>query len=246
MNSDFVRIAIIGAVALALYYLVTTNLAIKNQGELNQDVELPEGYQQQPSTVTTTTLPTYQPSPPGQPAPRVEVRAPVAMANNFTQPVVVNQDLQPQIVAPGQDIVKASQLNIVQQNKNVLPYPQISNNYGPQQATVVGQFGIKTGAQPSLDCFPKDTVTPQELMPREDPNNTWSQVNPSVGGHLSDRNFLESGYLFGIDTQSSSLKNANLGLRSDPIIPQIAVGPWSQSTYGPDTNRRQFELGGDY
>jgi hypothetical protein len=237
MNSDFVRIAIIGAVALALYYLVTTNLAIKNQGELNQDVELPEGYQQQ---TAPRTLPTYQPGPPASP---VGVNRAQVMSNNFAQP---GSEVPVQVVQPGQDLAKASQLNIVQQNKNVLPYPQISNNYGPQQATVVGQFGIKTGAQPSLDCFPKDTVTPQELMPREDPNNTWSQVNPSVGGHLSDRNFLESGYLFGIDTVSSSLRNANLGLRSDPVIPQIAVGPWSQSTISPDTNKRMFEIGSDY
>jgi hypothetical protein len=141
---------------------------------------------------------------------------------------------------------RGSQMNPIKQNTNVLPYPQISNNYAPQQANISGQFGIDTGAQPKLDCFPKDTITPQELMPRDDANNTWSASNPPVNGHLADKNFLESGHHYGIDTVSNTLKNANMQLRSDPIIPQIQVGPWMQSTYGPDTNHRQLEIGGDY
>ena len=43
----------------------------------------------------------------------------------------------------------------------------------PQQANLNGQMGINTGTQPKLDCFPKDTITPQELMPREDATNVW-------------------------------------------------------------------------
>ena len=141
---------------------------------------------------------------------------------------------------------KAAQMNTIKQNTNVLPYPQISNNYAPQQANVNGQFGIETGTQPKLDCFPKDTITPQELMPRDDSYNTWQISSPPVNGHLADRNFLESGHHFGIDTVSNTLRNANLQLRSDPLIPQRQVGQWSQSTYGPDTNHRQLEIGGDY
>lgn len=141
---------------------------------------------------------------------------------------------------------RGAQMNPIKQNTDVLPYPQISNNYAPQQANIKDQFGIDTGIQPKLDCFPKDTITPQELMPREDSYNTWQASNPPVNGHLADRNFLESGHHFGIDTTSNTLKNPNLQLRSDPIIPQIQVGPWMQSTYGPDTNHRQLEIGGDY
>jgi hypothetical protein len=150
-----------------------------------------------------------------------------------------------QIIQPGEAPASANQLNLVKQNTNVLPYPQYSNNYGPQ-ASVNNQFQNKTGQQPALDCFPKDTVTPQELMPREDPYNTWSQVNPTTQGHLADRNFLESGHHFGINTQGSSLRNANLQIRSDPPIPQVPVGPWLQSTIESDTNRRALEIGGDY
>ena len=243
MSADLVRIVIIGTVALALYYVVTspnilaTNGLIQNSGNVSVG---PEGYAQQQ-------MPRYNPQSngatdqPSQGQPQID--------NDLTELDEKSSQQKPDVFVPGkagQQPQRGSQQNSVKQNTNVLPYPQISNNYSPQQANLNGQFQIKTGTQPSLDCFPKDTVTPQELMPREDPYNTWSQVNPTTNGHLADRNFLESGHHFGIDTVSSSLRNANKQLRSDPAIPQVAVGPWSQSTIQPDTNRRMFEVGGDY
>jgi hypothetical protein len=237
MNPDLVRILIIGAVALALYYVVSSHNVLENQGEVSVSTDIPEGYQQ-------PQMPQYTPATddPSAGQPQVD-NALNALSNlsQFAKPDSYAYDFQ-----PGKEPPRANQLNVVKQNTNVLPYPQVSNNYAPQQANLNGQFQIKTGTQPSLDCFPKDTVTPAELMPREDPYNTWSQVNPPTNGHLADRNFLESGHHFGIDTVSNSLRNANKQLRSDPVIPQIPVGPWMQSTYSPDTNRRQFEIGGDY
>jgi hypothetical protein len=141
---------------------------------------------------------------------------------------------------------KNDKTNIIKHNTQVLPYPQISNKFDSIHANIENQFNIDTGKQPKIDCFPKDTITPQELMPTDDPHNTWQLSSPSVNGSLSDRNFLESGYHFGIDTVSNTLKNPNLQLRSDPVIPQMQVGPWMQSTIGPDTNHKQFEIGGDY
>jgi len=239
MNADLIRIAVIGAVALALYYVVSQNLAISNEGEVNvspEEASVPESFQQP--------LPKYNPPAGDDPArgqPQID---------NSLSPPRPGETRRPETYAydfvPGRDPPRAAQLNVVKQNTNVLPYPQVSNNYGPSNGNVSGQFNIKTGSQPTLDCFPKDTVTPQELMPREDPYNTWSQVNPTVSGHLADRNFLESAWSYGVNTQGSSLRNANLQLRSDPVISQIQVGPWSQSTISPDTNRRQLEIGGDY
>lgn len=141
---------------------------------------------------------------------------------------------------------RGAQMNPIKRNTDVLPYPQISNNYAPIGADINGQYGIDTGAQPKLDCFPQDVLKPSELMPQNDPNNAWQESSPNVNGHLADRNFLESGHHYGIDTVSNTLKNANHQLRTDPIIPQVQVSPWMQSTTGPDTNRRQFEIGGDY
>lgn len=158
-------------------------------------------------------------------------------------------------------ISECPDMNIVKHNKSVLPLPQYSNNYTPLngqggRAEGQGHSGIqvnpqeidklKASCQPHLSCYPKDTVTAGELLPRDDPYNMWSQVNPDTPGHLADKNFLESGHHFGINTVGTSLRNANQQLRSDPPIPQIAIGPWHQSTIDPDTNRRAFELGSDY
>jgi len=117
-------------------------------------------------------------------------------------------------------------------NTNVLPNPQMSNNYSPQ-----GNFS-------QLDCFPKDQLVAQDLLPRENAYNIWSESNPPTQGHLSNKNYIESGHHYGLNTQGSTLKNPNLQLRSDPHIPMRSVGPWSQSTYEADTNRRPFEIGG--
>ena len=105
---------------------------------------------------------------------------------------------------------------------------------------------FKTICKPHLSCYPKDTVTSSELLPREDPYSKWARVNPDNPGHLADKNFLESGHHFGLNTVGNTLRNANRQVRSDPPIAQIAVGPWNQSTIDPDTNRRAFEIGSDY
>lgn len=126
--------------------------------------------------------------------------------------------------------------DVYQNNPNVLPRPQISNNSAPQ-----GSFepnGANNFAQ--LDCFPKDQVQPGELLP---PEGGFAESNPATQGQLINRNLFESGHHAGLNTQSSTMKNANLQLRSDPLIPRRDVGPWHQSTFEADTNRRPFEIG---
>ena len=54
---------------------------------------------------------------------------------------------------------------------------------------------------------------------------------------------LKSGHHIGVNTVSSSLRNANQTLRSDPPIPVQNVGPFLNSTIGPDKWRVPFELG---
>lgn len=234
MNSDLLRIAVIGVVALALYYVVSKNSLIANEGEINVT---PESFLQSEEAMMNRAV--DDPSR-GQPQIDVSVKHPASVAMN-KKPETYAYDF-----VAGREPPQAQQLNAVKQNTNVLPYPQVSNNYGGMNGNVAGQFPTKTGNQPTLDCFPKDTVTPQQLMPKEDALNTWSQVNPTTNGHLADRNFLESAQSFGINTVSGSLRNANLQLRSDPIIAQVNIGPFMQTTIAPDTNRRQFDIGGDY
>ena len=105
-----------------------------------------------------------------------------------------------------------------------------------------GPVGLNGNQLPN-DCYPKDQLTPGELLP-QDPNSKWAQVNPAGQGGLEDQNFLNAGYHVGTNTVGQTLRNANYQLRSEPANPQVKVSPWAQSTIEPDTNRRPMEIGG--
>lgn len=126
-------------------------------------------------------------------------------------------------------------------NNNILPYPQVSSNYAPQVA--VNQQFSNTINSVSGCVGGRDVLNSTDLLPREDGFNVWQATNPQSQGALTDQNFLEAGHHFGINTVGQSLKNPNLQLRSDPIIPKRDIGPFLQSTFEPDTNRRFFEIG---
>ena len=76
-------------------------------------------------------------------------------------------------------------------------------------------------------CSKQNIQNPSELLPKE----------------LENINLLKAGYHIGIDTISSSLRNANLQIRSEPPNPQLYVGPWNMSTISPDFMRVPLELG---
>ena len=100
-----------------------------------------------------------------------------------------------------------------------------------------------SGNEKPGDCFPKDQLTPDELLPG-DVNSKWAQVNPAGQGELGDQNFLNAGFHVGVNTVGQTLRNANLQLRSEPPNPQVKVSPWLQSTIEPDSNRKPMEIGG--
>ena len=55
--------------------------------------------------------------------------------------------------------------------------------------------------------------------------------------------YFKRGYLYGINTVGSSLRNANLQVRSEPPNPQVQVSPWLNTTIEPDLMRTPLELG---
>jgi len=87
-------------------------------------------------------------------------------------------------------------------------------------------------------------ANPSDLLPK-DQNSQWSALNPvSMNqGNVAMPDLLQAGYHIGLDTIGQSLRNANLQLRSDPIIPKQDIGPWSQSTIEPDLGRVPLEIG---
>lgn len=83
---------------------------------------------------------------------------------------------------------------------------------------------------------------PSELLPM-DSNSDFGANNPVGQGLGANLNILNAGFHHGIDTVGSTLRNANLQLRSEPANPRAAVSPWLQSTIEPDLNRRPLEIG---
>jgi hypothetical protein len=85
-------------------------------------------------------------------------------------------------------------------------------------------------------------ANPSDLLP-SDKNSKWASLNPVNQGNVNTPDLLQAGYHIGLDTIGQTLKNPNLQLRSDPIIPKKEIGPWNQSTYEPDLMRVPLEVG---
>jgi len=97
-------------------------------------------------------------------------------------------------------------------------------------------------AEAPAGCYPRDQLTPVELLPA-DQNTIYAQQNPMGVGSLKGKNFLSAGALIGVNTVGQSLRNANLQLRSEPPNPQVPVSIFLQSTIGPDISHRPLEVG---
>lgn len=101
------------------------------------------------------------------------------------------------------------------------------------------EFG---SAEAPAGCYPRDQLTPSELLPK-DMGSIWAEQNPMGPGSLKGKNFLSAGALIGVNTVGQSLRNANLQVRSEPPNPQVAVSIFNQSTISPDISHRPLEIG---
>lgn len=87
----------------------------------------------------------------------------------------------------------------------------------------------------------KPASNPSDLLP-SDSNSAWSSMNP--GSDLKNISLLNPTQLVGINTQGSSLRNANLQLRSEPANPRSNTNcPWNISTIEEDKFRKPLEIG---
>lgn len=78
-----------------------------------------------------------------------------------------------------------------------------------------------------------------DLLPKPVSNdNGFGEFAPKS---LLGQNFLDAKKYIGVDTQGSSLRNANYDLRASPAIPRRDIGPWSQSTIDSDLYRKPLE-----
>ena len=103
--------------------------------------------------------------------------------------------------------------------------------------------GIQTST-PGLpsSCNAQSGLQASQLLPK-DSNSQFQQLSPQGGGPLQNVSLLQAGYHNGINTVGSSLRNANLQIRSEPPNPTNKVSPWLNSTIEPDLMRTPLELG---
>jgi hypothetical protein len=130
-------------------------------------------------------------------------------------------------------------------NTNVLPSTADTLQNGTSNDLMPAP--VMPGTQTSMpglptSCSKPNIQNPAELLPK-DANSQWASLNPNGKGFLSNINLLNAGFNIGIDTIGSSLRNANLQIRSEPVNPQLNVGPWNQSTITPDFMRPPLEIG---
>jgi hypothetical protein len=126
-----------------------------------------------------------------------------------------------------------------------LSYSFINNNNTPTNTlqTDLEQPPIAMNVQSrEIPQTNSGNFNPSELLPMDN-NRDFGANNPVGQGLGANLNMLNAGFHHGIDTVGSTLRNANLQLRSEPANPRAAVSPWLQSTIEPDTLRRPLEIG---
>jgi hypothetical protein len=103
---------------------------------------------------------------------------------------------------------------------------------------------VKPNDAPVLGYEMQNVANPADLLPKDE-NSKFAELNPNVmtAEGVAGGDMLEAGYHIGLDSVGQTLRNANLQLRSDPVIAKKDVGPWMASTIEPDLARTPLELG---
>ena len=123
--------------------------------------------------------------------------------------------------------------------------PKVGPTAVPPSQPMMGPQPQMTGGSSAPAGYSSQSVAnPADLLPKDE-NSQWSALNPTSmnKGDVLMPDLLQAGYHIGLDTIGQTLRNANLQLRSDPIISKSDIGPWNQSTIQPDYGRVPLELG---
>lgn len=117
--------------------------------------------------------------------------------------------------------------------------PAAPGGANEQYAAVSGMDGAR-GLPAS--CTAGNVPNPVDLLPK-DQNSEWARLNPAGNTDFNAVNHLKAGHHTGIDTVGSSMRNANLQVRSEPPNPTNRVSPWMNTTIEPDLMRVPLEIG---
>lgn len=127
--------------------------------------------------------------------------------------------------------------SILQSAPSIYPSGGIESASSLLNTNLLAVSGMESPPAPTS----QSSMNPSDLLPINQ-NTEWSNLNPA-SGDLKNLNLLSADQMIGINTVSSSLRNANYQERSDPAIPKVDLGPWWHSTIEPDTHRRPLEVG---
>jgi hypothetical protein len=120
-----------------------------------------------------------------------------------------------------------------------VPMPVDDSSVYNQLDSVAASASSTTGLPPN--CSGQANINPADLLPKDN-NSSWN-LKPMGSGDFLGVNLLNAGQLIGVDTIGSSLRNANLQVRSEPPNPQLQVSPWMNTTIEPDPFRAPLEIG---
>jgi hypothetical protein len=120
-----------------------------------------------------------------------------------------------------------------------LPMPVDDSSVYNQLDSVAASASSTIGLPPN--CSGQANINPADLLPKDN-NSSWN-LKPMGSGDFLGVNLLSAGQLIGVDTIGSSLRNANLQVRSEPPNPQLQVSPWMNTTIEPDPFRAPLEIG---
>ena len=122
-------------------------------------------------------------------------------------------------------------------NMNLMPNEGYHNAAPPSQpqSEEEEQPGVVNTTNDEQEGFQNHNVnSPSDLLPTGGDSSLVNSMMTQDG--QMPGNLLESGAHIGLPTTSSSMRNSNLQLRADPIIPKKGGCWWGESTIAPDPN----------
>ena len=127
----------------------------------------------------------------------------------------------------------------IKQEANVIGNPSTTTTYAPYNGPSSTSVSNSSTSSTNMN---KPASNPQDLLPINNASTNWQSSVPN--SDLKGINLLSPSQISGINTQGSSLRNANLQVRSEPANPRSNTNcPWNISTIETDTFRKPLEIG---
>lgn len=135
--------------------------------------------------------------------------------------------------------------NAIGSGTTSLPGPNVFMNDAFAEANVnhgrANRLSLCAQNMPTNGTAPLNVAS--SLLPQPQLGNKFEGFEScgNVNESLANQVFLSPGGAMGTNTVLGSLRNGNQSIRSEPLNPVLAVGPWNLSSIYPDLTRRPLE-----